>query len=182
MAGTLIVRDATPDDAAAVAAIYAPYVRDTVITFEIDVPDTAEMRRRIVETSAHFPWLVAEIGGTVCGYAYATSFRARAAYRWVVETTVYIADGFHRRGIGRALYAPLLDRLERQGFQAAIGAIALPNAGSVGLHEAMGFVYQGRYRQVGFKLGGWHDVGLWQRDFGERPAAPAEPARPDRNS
>jgi phosphinothricin acetyltransferase len=177
MAGALIVRDATPDDAAAIAAIYAPYVRDTVITFEIDAPDAAEMRNRIVETSTRFPWLVAEEGGTVCGYAYATSFRARAAYRWVVETTVYIADGFHRRGIGRALYAPLLDRLEQQGYQAAIGAIALPNAGSVALHEAMGFVHQGLYRQVGFKLDGWHDVGLWQRDFGKRPALPAEPRK-----
>lgn len=178
MAGALIVRDVTPEDAAAIAAIYAPYVRDTAITFEIDCPDAAEMRNRIIETTARFPWLVAEDGHDLCGYAYATAFRARAAYRWVVEATVYVADGFHRRGIGRALYEPLLDRLDRQGFQAAIGAIALPNTGSVALHEAMGFVHKGTYHEVGFKLGRWHDVAIWQCDFGPRPEKPAEPSLP----
>lgn len=179
MARALIVRSVTPEDAAAIAAIYAPYVRNTAITFEIECPDAAEMRNRIIETTAGFPWLVAEDGHHLCGYAYATAFRARAAYRWVVEATVYVADGFHRRGIGRALYQPLLDRLDRQGFQAAIGAIALPNTGSVALHEAMGFVYKGTYQEVGFKLDRWHDVGLWQRDFRPRPERPKEPLPPE---
>lgn len=178
MGGALIVRPVTPDDAAAIATIYAPYVRDTAITFERDPPDADEMRRRIVETTARFPWLVAQADGDLAGYAYATGFRARAAYRWVVETTVYVAQGRHGRGIGRALYAPLLDRLRAQGFCAAIGAIALPNAGSVALHEAMGFVACGVYRKVGFKMGGWHDVGLWQVDFGDRPGQPEEPGPP----
>jgi len=178
MGDALTVRRVTPDDAAAIAAIYAPYVRDTAITFELDPPDEAEMRQRIVETTGRFPWLVAEQDGVIVGFAYATTFRTRAAYRWIVETTVYVAMGQHGRGIGRALYAPLLDQLRAQGFCAAIGAIALPNAGSVAIHEAMGFVPSGVYQKVGYKLGAWHDVGLWQIDFGERPADPQEPLLP----
>jgi phosphinothricin acetyltransferase len=178
LAGPLIVRDVAGGDAGAIAAIYAPYVRETAITFEIDPPGAAEMRARIEEVTAHFPWLVATDGAHVLGYAYATSFRARAAYRWIVETTVYVAQDQARRGIGRALYAPLLDRLRQQGFCAAIGAIALPNNASVAIHEAMGFVHQGTYRRVGYKLDRWHDVGLWQCDFGPRPDRPEEPLPP----
>jgi L-amino acid N-acyltransferase YncA len=178
VAGALIVRGVAPADAGAIADIYAPYVRDTAITFEIDPPDAAEMRGRIVATMADFPWLVAEQDGRILGYAYATSFRARAAYRWIVETTVYVAQDHGRRGIGRALYAPLLKRLQEQGFCAAIGAIALPNDASVAIHEAIGFTYRGTYDRVGYKLDRWHDVGLWQCDFGERPLSPAEPLPP----
>jgi phosphinothricin acetyltransferase len=179
VAGALIVRSAAPGDGHAIADIYAPYVRDTAITFEVDPPDAAEMRSRIAETTARFPWLVAEEDRHILGYAYATAFRARAAYRWIVETTVYVAQGQSGRGIGRALYAPLLNRLKQQGFCAAIGAIALPNNASVAIHEAMGFTHRGTYEQVGYKLDRWHDVGLWQYDFGARPDRPSEPLPPN---
>jgi len=178
VADALIVRSATPGDAGAIADIYAPYVLQTPITFEIDPPDAAEMRDRIADTMERFPWLVAEEDERVLGYAYATSFRTRAAYRWIVETTVYVAQDQARRGIGRRLYAPLLDRLAEQGFCSAIGVIALPNDASVAIHEAMGFTYRGTYEQVGYKLDRWHDVGLWQRDFGVRPDQPREPLPP----
>jgi phosphinothricin acetyltransferase len=175
---TLIIRPATPGDACAIAGIYAPYVRDTAITFEVDPPDTDEMRARITDKSAHFPWLVAERDGRILGYAYAGTFHPRAAYRWMVETTVYVAEDQGGHGVGRALYDALFDRLRDQRFQAAIVLIALPNPASVALHEKMGFMRCGTYEKVGYKFGAWHDVGLWQLDFGLRPDRPAEPLKP----
>lgn len=173
----LLIRDVTPDDAAAIAAIYAPYVERTPISFETTAPDAAEFRRRIEMVTAGYPWLVAVEEGAILGYAYGDLFRARPAYRWVVETTIYLAMGTERRGIGRALYAPLLERLAGQGYVAAIGGIALPNEPSVALHEAMGFVHAGTYAKIGYKLGAWHDVGFWQRELGPRPAVPPVPTR-----
>jgi phosphinothricin acetyltransferase len=175
-----IIRDARPDDAEAIAAIYAPYVERTPITFELIAPGAVEIARRMASVMERHPWLVAEENGRILGYAYADLFRSRAAYRWVVETTVYVAMGDEGRGIGRALYAPLLDRLSKQGYVATIGAIALPNPASVALHEAMGFVHAGTYSKVGYKLDAWHDVGIWQRELGPRPEHPAEPLSPDR--
>ena len=154
-----VIRGATPDDAAAIAALYAPYVDRTPITFELAAPDAGEMAERIAAVTERFPWLVAIDRGGIVGYAYGDLFRTRAAYRWAVETTIYVASGAERRGIGRALYAPLLERLAGQGYVAAIGAITLPNAPSIALHEAMGFVHSGTYRKIGYKLGEWHDVG-----------------------
>lgn len=172
------VRSVRCEDAEAIAAIYRPYVTDTPISFEIDPPDAGEMASRIRTITAAYPWLVGEVEGAIVGYAYAARFRERAAYRFIVETTVYLARGSERRGIGRALYAPLLAELTRQGFVCAIGAIALPNPASVALHEAMGFVRVGAYPGVGYKLGAWHDVGLWQRELAARAPAPREPAPP----
>lgn len=158
------IRTATPDDAAAVAAIYAPIVQHTAISFETEPPDAAEMRSRIKKTLALLPWLVAEDeAGHVCGYAYASKHRERAAYQWSVDTTVYVREDQRGRGVGRALYGQLLPLLASLGYCQAFAGIALPNAGSVALHEAVGFVALGVYRDVGFKQGQWRDVGWWQK-------------------
>lgn len=172
---TTIIRDAQREDAAAVAAIYAHYVRDTAITFELDAPDSAEFARRIVRIAARFPFLVAEQDGRVAAYAYADLYRARAAYRWVAETTVYVDVAAQRRGLGRTLYAELLDRLIARNYAAAVGLLALPNVASVALHKAIGFVHVGTQAGVGYKHGRWHDVGIWQRELTPRDPDPAEP-------
>lgn len=159
------IRTARPDDGAALAAIYRPYVLDTAISFE-DVPPTSmEMSARIEATLTTCPFLVFEEDDSVLAYAYAGPHRARPAYRWSVDVTVYAAPAEHRRGLGRALYTELLDQLTRQGFHAAFAGIALPNDKSVGLHEALGFHHLGTYREVGFKFGRWHDVGWWRRSL-----------------
>jgi phosphinothricin acetyltransferase len=155
------VRVATGDDAAAIAAIYAPVVRDTPISFELEPPTVEQMRRRVLDTLAVRPWLVCERGGELLGYAYAASHRERAAYQWCVETSVYVAAGARRQGVGRRLYAELLPLLARQGYVHAYAGITLPNASSVALHEALGFRPIGVYRGIGYKLGAWHDVGWW---------------------
>jgi len=156
------VRVATENDAAAVSAIYAPYVRETAISFEELPPAPDEMSGRIKRTLATHPFLVFEDGASVVAYAYASAHRERAAYRWSADVAIYAAPAVHRRGVGRALYAHLLNILRRQGFHAAFAGITLPNASSIGLHEAMGFEHVGTYAEVGFKLGAWRDVGWWQ--------------------
>ena len=169
------IRIATLEDAAAVAAIYAPVVAHTHISFEMDPPDAQEMRSRIEKTLAILPWLVAEdAAGAVCGYAYASRHRERAAYQWSVDTTVYVRDDMRGQGVGRALYGRLLPLLAELGYFQAFAGIALPNAGSVGLHEAVGFEALGVYRNVGFKNGEWRDVGWWQKALRplDTPSAP----------
>ncbi len=163
------IRLATADDAAAIATLYAPYVTGTAVSFEVDPPDPAEMGARIAAGAGLYPWLVAcDEAGEVLGYAAAGAFRTRPAYRFTVETSVYLAPAVIGRGAGRLLYRTLLETLAAQGFTQAIGAITLPNAASVKLHEALGFTRAGTYERVGYKLGAWHSVGLWQR-----PLAPA---------
>ena len=170
------IRRATADDAAAIASIYAPYVRASVVSFETEAPDEAEMEGRIAALGDLYPWLVAcDEDGPVQGYAYGCAFRTRPAYRFSVETTVYVADGAHRRGIGGLLYRALLALLEAQGFTQAIGAITIPNEASIHLHESLGFVRAGTYEKVGFKLGEWRSVGLWQRPLAPIDARPEEP-------
>ena len=172
----VLIRLATPGDAASVAAVYRPYVEESAISFEEIAPDAAEMKRRIAgERPGYHPWLVAEEEGRILGYAASAPFRTRAAYRWVVETGIYLAADAGGRGVGHALLEQLLSILERQGYVAAIGAIALPNPASVALHEKLGFTYAGTYRGVGFKSGEWLDVGLWQRDLARRDKVPQEP-------
>ena len=172
----VLIRLAAEQDSAALAAIYRPYVEESRISFEEVAPDSAEMARRIAgERPGYHPWLVAEEDGHLLGYAASSPFRARPAYRWVVETGIYLAEAAKGRGIGRALLEPLVDLLERQGYVAAIGAIALPNDASVALHERLGFIHTGTYRRVGFKAGEWLDVGLWQKDLAPRADDPAEP-------
>ena len=173
--GSLVIGPAAAEDGAAVAAIYAPYVRDTTISFETEPPDAAEMARRIASIGERFPWLVAADAQGMLGYAYACEHRSRAAYRWDVDVAVYLDPRAHRRGVGRELYRRLFALLRVQGYVSAYAGIALPNAASVGLHEAMGFVAVGVYREVGYKHGGWHDVGWWSLRLQPAPPHPAEP-------
>ena len=170
------IRAATPDDAAAIADIYAPYVEGSVVSFEVEAPGAGEMAARMAAGAGLYPWLVAQSeSGAIAGYAYGCAFRPRPAYRFAVETSIYLARDAQGRGLGRALYAPLLELLRAQGFAQAIAAITLPNDGSVHLHERLGFGHAGTYRQVGWKLGGWWDVGLWQCPLAPAGDPPAEP-------
>ena len=171
-----VIRLATGDDAPAVQKIYAPVVRDTAISFELEIPDMPEMRRRIEATVEDLPWLVCESDGRILGYAYAGRHRTRAAYQWAVEVSVYVHADARQMGVGRALYRSLFDLLALQGFRNAFAGITLPNAASVGLHESLGFQPIGVYRDVGHKLGSWHDVGWWQLPLGEQDGSPRPPA------
>ncbi|WP_380785062.1 GNAT family N-acetyltransferase [Sphingomonas sp. R86521] len=172
------VRAATPADAEAIARIYAPHVLVGIASFETEAPDAAVIAGRMAASDGLYPWLVAtDEADAVLAYAYATRFRERLAYRFVVETTVYVADTAQRQGAGRLVYRSLIATLRAQGFTRAIGAIALPNAGSVALHEAIGFRAAGVYDSVGYKNDRWIDVGYWQCDLGEAVVPPVEPRR-----
>jgi phosphinothricin acetyltransferase len=172
----VLIRLAEERDAGAIAAIYRHYVEQTPISFEETPPDALEMARRMRGDRPGFhPWFVAEEGDRLLGYAASSPFRTRPAYRWTVETGIYLAPDAAGRGFGRELLSTLLGMLERQGYVAAIGAIALPNNASVALHEKLGFTYAGTYRGVGFKLGEWLDVGLWEKALAPRVAEPTEP-------
>jgi phosphinothricin acetyltransferase len=172
----MTLRVATPDDAAAIAAIYAPIVLNTPISFEMEPPSVDEMRTRISNTLRALPWLVSlDAAGTVNGYVYASKHRERAAYQWSVDTSAYVRDDCRGQGVGRRLYQALFDELAGLGYFQAFAGIALPNAASVGLHEAMGFEPLGVYRQVGYKMGSWRDVGWWQKVLKAPVADPAPP-------
>jgi L-amino acid N-acyltransferase YncA len=159
----MLLRAATADDAARCVEIYTPFVTDSWVSFELEPPDAAEMAMRIASYGASHGWLVAELGGQVTGYAYASPHRTREAYQTSCDVAIYVDPAFARQGVGKALYGDLLPDLKARGFHAAFAGIALPNAGSIGLHEAMGFEPLGIYREVGWKMGGWRDVGWWQR-------------------
>jgi phosphinothricin acetyltransferase len=172
-----MIRLATAADAGAIARIYAPIVEGTVISFETVPPTAAEMERRVTSVLAHAPWLVCarDDESEILGFAYASKHRDRAAYLWSVDVSVYVQEQSRRFGVGRALYTSLLALLRRQGFFAAHAGIALPNPGSVGLHEALGFRPVGIYPMVGYKLGAWHDVGWWQLPLQTHAANPTPP-------
>jgi len=168
---SLTIRLATLDDAKQVQAIYAPYCY-TPISFEVEPPSIEEMQHRIAKVLGPYPWLICTDGTEVFGYVYTTQHRERAAYRWSVDTTVYVRQGRQRRGIGRALYTSLLAMLPLQGYVNAYAGVTLPNPASVALHEALGFESVGVYRQVGFKCGAWHDVAWFQRSLAPPPMEP----------
>jgi phosphinothricin acetyltransferase len=158
------MRLASTNDAAAIARIYNHYIRETVITFEeVDVSG-AEMASRVAKTAElSLPWLVAEQDGAVVGYAYAGKWRERSAYRFAVETTVYLDQRVTGRGIGKQLYRELLNRLhEKKSIHTVIGGIAQPNDASIALHEGLGFTKVAHFKEVGFKFGRWVDVAYWQ--------------------
>ena len=161
------VRIANRGDADSIAAIYAPYVRETAISFDEEPPGPDAIADKIASTLEAYPFLVFDDGDGLAGFAYGSVHRMKPAYRWSVETTVYAARHLHRRGVGRALYAELLAILVRQGFHAAFAGIVPPNEGSVGLHEAMGFVHIGTFAEIGFKHGRFHDLGWWRRTLAE---------------
>jgi phosphinothricin acetyltransferase len=169
------IRRATLADAAAIAAIYAPYCERSAISFEMTAPEPDEMARRIGTIGAERPWLVLEDDGTVIGYAYAAPHNERAAYQWSVSTAIYVSRDHHGRGIGRALYTTLFDLLPHLGYFRATAGITLPNAASVGIHEAFGFSLVGVYRDIGFKLGAWHDVAWYEAEVQPLVANPVAP-------
>jgi phosphinothricin acetyltransferase len=172
------IRLATPEDALAVREIYAPAILETPASFETEVPSVEELRRRIAEVSATYPWVVYEDEGEMLGYAYASRHSARAAYEWSVDTSVYVRNGLHRRGVGRALYTSLLNLLRLQGYYNAYGGITLPNEASVGLHKAIGYELVGVYENVGYKFGAWHPVAYYGLQLQPLPASPKLPRKP----
>lgn len=157
-----MIRPASPLDAPAIADIYNPFIRDTTITFEQDPVSAAEMATRITKVTADFPWLVWEEEGAVIGYAYASTWRTRHAYRFAVETTIYLAPGQQGGGGGAMLYRALLTELRQRGFHSALGCLALPNDPSIRLHEKLGFQKVGHMTEAGWKFGAWVDVGFWE--------------------
>ena len=159
------LRLATEDDATACLAIYGPVIEGTAISFELEPPSLEEMRERIRVILERTPWLVVEDEAAVWGYAYAGPFRARPAYQWTTEVTVYVHPRHHRKGVGKALYTALLSALRALGYRSAVGGMTLPNPASMALHEALGFRAVGAFKAAGFKFGGWHDVGFWQLEL-----------------
>jgi phosphinothricin acetyltransferase len=181
----ILIRAAEAVDATQIAAIYAPFVESSAVSFEENAPSDQEFARRIETGSERYPWMVAEERpnngadrdrpGNVLAFAYATAFRERHAYRFAVETSIYVLPDAQRRGIGTMLYGALLDTLEAQGFTQALGTISLPNDASIRLHEMMGFFRAGTWRGIGWKRDHWRDVGLWQRPLADPPEPPPEP-------
>lgn len=169
------IRLACSDDAAAIAGIYGPFCEATAVSFEYAAPTVDEIANRIRSITRHHPWLVLDEGGSIAGYAYASRHRERAAYGWSVDTAVYVAPDYHRRGVGRALYTTLFALLPRQGYFKAFAGVALPNSASTGLHEAMGFTLVGIYQGVGYKHGVWHDVAWYQRALQKERSNPELP-------
>ena len=168
------IRLATPEDAAAVLEIYAPYVLNTHISFETEPPSLDTMRKRMETIGTFYPWLILESGGETVGYAYACPLKEREAYRWSPEVAVYIREGFHRRGAARALYTSLFAVLRRMNICNAVAIIALPNEPSVRFHEALGFQKVAHFSKIGFKLGQWRDTGHWVLRLSD-PETPPKP-------
>lgn len=165
-----MIRSATTGDAQAIAQIYNPYISETIITFEEEQVSAEEIQERISRVIASsLPYLVAELDGHVCGYAYATPWRVRPAYRFSTETTVYLGKAHVGKGLGKMLYSELMERLASLGVHVAIGGVALPNGASVALHEKLGFKKVAHFEEVGKKFGNWVDVAYWQKTL-RRPA------------
>jgi L-amino acid N-acyltransferase YncA len=160
---TLQIRPCRPEDISHICEIYNHYIRHTTITFEEEPLEPAQMHSRVAAYARQFPWLVGIDDGDVIGYAYASKWKERAAYRHTAESTIYLKEGQAGKGHGRALYAALLEELDAQGCHVVLGCIAIPNEASVGLHERMGFQKVAHFHEVGFKHGRWLDVGYWQR-------------------
>ena len=173
MEGQFTIREAVPGDAPALLDIYAPYIRDTVITFEYDVPTAEKFAARIEETAAAHPYLVCERDGQIIGYAYAHRIRERAAYDWAAELSIYLAPEAQGQGVGTALYRCLIDLLEQQRLRILYGCVTLPNEKSQKLHEKLGFSLVGVWHGSGWKFDGWHDVGWFEKRLGgDGPAQP----------
>lgn len=170
-----MIRLATTADAEAVLRIYAPIVRETPISFEWEVPSVAEIAARIEKVLATRPWLIFEREGDVLGYVYASTYRDRLAYQWGPEVTVYIRADARGLGLGRGLYTALFDVLRAQGYCTVVAGATVPNAGSEGLHQRMGFQEFGRYPAAGYKFGKWHDVVFWYLRLCELPSEPRTP-------
>ena len=172
---TPTIRLAGESDGERIRAIYAPHIRESATSFEQRLPTVAEVQRRVAATIETHPWLVCEHEGQVVGYAYASSHRTREAYRWSIETSVYVDAEYHRQGIARGLYESLLAVCRLRGFRNAYAGTTPPNPASVSLHESMGFESIGVFENVGHKNGEWHDVQWWARPLGVHPSNLASP-------
>jgi L-amino acid N-acyltransferase YncA len=168
------IRPARPSDGAAFAAIYAPFVTNSTISFEETAPDAREMRARILAVTRTYPWLAAERFGEVVGYAYAHKHRERAAYRWSVETSIYMRQDARGMGFGTALYRRLFEILTENGYARAFAGITMPNDASVALHQSCGFTAVGTFHRVGYKDGRWHDVSWWERQVAATDLPPKQ--------
>jgi L-amino acid N-acyltransferase YncA len=166
------IRPARIDDAAALLAVYRPWVEASTVSFEYEAPTVAAFAARIERCLSAWTWLVAELDGECVGYAYGGSHRERAGYRWSVETSAYLRADQHGRGLGSALYTRLLDDLTALGYCNAYAGITLPNDASLALHRRMGFTDIGRFERIGWKNGAWHDVAWLQRRLRDGPAGP----------
>lgn len=171
----MIIRLAAASDAEQILNIYAPYVKNTVISFETEVPTREDMESRIGHSLEKHVWIVLEENNEILGYAYSSKHSERSAYRWSVDISVYIKEGFHRRGIGKVLYTSLLEIIKCQGYCNVYAGICLPNEKSVGIHEYFGFRKIAHYSRVGYKLGSWHDVGWWELFLQQHDPEPKEP-------
>lgn len=167
----LRIRDAVSADTEALLGIYRPFVLETAVSFELEAPSAVEFERRIRDAQSKWSWLVAEREGEILGYAYGSPYRSRAAYRWSVETSAYVDGAYRRQGVGKALYAQLLEVLADKGYCTAYAGIALPNEASIRLHQSLGFGEVGVFRRAGHKFGRWHDVSWWQRELRDEPPA-----------
>ena len=158
----MIIRPVQLSDAETIRAIYQPYVTETAITFEVDVPTVQEFEKRITQTLAHFPYLVAEVDGKVVGYAYASTYYARAAYDWTTELSIYVAKESRGQGIGSALYTALEEELEARGYLRFLACIAVPNEASISMHKKRGYVQVAHFSKIGYKFNKWHDI-VWMQ-------------------
>ena len=166
------IRIAVPEDASALAEVYAPYVTDTSITFEYEVPEPAEFASRIRETLEKYPYLVAEEDGIIRGYAYASPFKGRAAYAWSAETSIYLCHEARARGIGTALYLKLEEMLRRQHVCNLCACITYPNPASIAFHEKLGYRTVAHFNSAGFKLGAWHDIVWMEKELSPHAVPP----------
>ena len=172
-----MIRIATSNDSESILKIYAPYIENTSYTFETEVPTIDSFKERISSYLQNWPWLVCEVDGVVAGYAYGAKHRERVAYQWGVESSVYVHDDYQRAGVARALYTALIDILRVQGFRNLYAVINLPNEKSVSFHENLGFEYFATYKNVGYKLGRWKNVGWWQLQLNEYSIDPGPPIK-----
>ena len=172
-----MIRVATKDDAAAMLEIYAPFILNSGITQETEVPSVDEFQKRVLSNLEERPWLVCEIDKRIAGYAYAGKHRERKGYQWCTEPSVYISEEFYQRGIANALYKALFDILKLQGYVNAYAVITLPNDKSIAFHKKFGFEYLTTYVKIGYKLGQWHDVGWMQYEITPHRKDPADPIK-----
>lgn len=175
MSGMILYRPAVADDADEILAIYRPYVESTAVTFEAEVPSSAEFRIRVETILKQYPYIVAVQDGRIVGYSYASQYRPRAGFLWTAELSVYVRQDLRRMGIGTHLYAALLDLLRMQGYQNAVSVLSWPNPGSERLHYHFGFRCAGVQLKCGFKNGHWCDVAIFERRLGDYPEPPVPP-------
>jgi phosphinothricin acetyltransferase len=174
----ILLRQAQPSDAPAIQAIYAPFVQDTAVSFELVPPTVEEIAARIAHIQATHAWIVIECQGKLAGYAYGSAHRTREAYRWATEVSVYLDPDFQGKGLGKTLYESLFEILRRMGYRRALAGIALPNARSIALHAHLGFVHIGVFPRIGFKFAQWWDTCWMELELGEGDEAPKAIRRP----